>query len=77
MTGEPSILMLQFNESKNSRTYYTFKNKENLVKGLVEQYEGLLRKNYGLGEKQQIKYKLCDIVKFINNLQDISALMKV
>ena len=52
MTGEPSILMLQFNESKNSRTYYTFKNKENLVKGLVEQYEGLLRKNYGLGDKQ-------------------------
>ena len=46
MSGSLCILFFQFNENRNSRTYFTFNSREGAVEGVVNYYEGLLRRQH-------------------------------
>ncbi len=70
------MLFFQFNENRNSRTYFTFSSRERAVEGLVAYYEGLLRRQHGFSTKQPIKYHVHDVVNFINSLEDVALLEK-
>ena len=76
MSGTLCVLFFQFNENRNSRTYFTFTSKESAVEGVVKYYEELLRRQHGFSSKQAIKYHVNDVINFINSLEDVALLEK-
>ena len=77
MSTEHTILLIQFNESDTcSRTYIDFDTLSGAMNGLCQIFEQRLNthKKETSGD-QKVEYVMKDLVKFLDNLADLSCLV--
>ena len=72
-TGSSHTMVLcQFTEDENSRTYLDFDTIQEALDGICQIYEQKLK--FSNREAQQITYDLSDLIGYVDKLRDISCL---
>ena len=67
-----TVVMIQFTEDENSKTYMDFDTIQEALDGICQTYEQKLK--FAHHDAQNISYELCDLVNYIDKLKDMSCL---
>ena len=67
-----TVVLIQFTADANSKTFMDFDSIQEALDGVCQTYEQKLK--FANSDAQNISYELCDLVNYIDNLQDMSCL---
>ncbi len=73
-----SLLLVQFTQSEDSRTYLDFDKIENGCESLLRIYESVMikkKKEEEHNDEGKLEYELSDFLKFLDSLYDLGALV--
>ncbi|CDW86993.1 rudimentary enhancer [Stylonychia lemnae] len=67
-----TVVLLQFTEDENSRTYLDFDSINDALDGICQIYEQKLK--VVNQDAQAITYDLCDLINYLDSIRDLSCL---